>query len=172
VVSLDFSVTYSFRPYHGLGVDSDPSQNEYQEHFLEVKAAGAWGLQPHHLHVPNVMKSGSLNSWNPLGTCTGLQKNYVMEPAFQFHADRIPCTMLAVSVSWLFASRCSLRRIPLMPSQSMWVLYLHMTHEIHLFYNLFSESNNIGNDNKQRWVCFECFFYFLGWLCKTEGERR
>ena len=49
VVSLDFSVTYSFRPHHGPGVDSAPSENEYQEHFLGVKAA-------HHLHVPNVMK--------------------------------------------------------------------------------------------------------------------
>jgi hypothetical protein len=41
VVSLDFSVTYSFRPYHGPGVDSAPSENEYQEHFLGIKAAGA-----------------------------------------------------------------------------------------------------------------------------------
>ena len=40
-VSLDFSVTYSFRPYHGPGVDSAPSENEYQEHFLGLKAAGA-----------------------------------------------------------------------------------------------------------------------------------
>jgi hypothetical protein len=32
VVSLDFSVTYSFRPYHGPGVDSAPRENEYQEH--------------------------------------------------------------------------------------------------------------------------------------------
>jgi hypothetical protein len=56
VVSLDFAVTYSFRPYHGPGVDSAPSENEYQEHSLEVKAAGAWGWQPHHLDVPNVMK--------------------------------------------------------------------------------------------------------------------
>jgi len=56
VVSLDFSVTHSFRLYHGPGVDSAPSENEYQEHFLEVKAAGAWGWQPHNLHVPNVMK--------------------------------------------------------------------------------------------------------------------
>jgi hypothetical protein len=30
-------------------------------HLLGVKAAGAWGWQPHHLHVLNVMKSGSLN---------------------------------------------------------------------------------------------------------------
>jgi len=55
-VSLDFSVTYSFRPYHGPGVDSAPSENEYQEHFMGVKAVGAWGWQPHHLHAPNVME--------------------------------------------------------------------------------------------------------------------
>jgi len=60
VVSLDFSVTYSFQPYHGPGVDSGPSENEYQEHFLGVKAAGAWGWQPHHLHVSNLMKLASL----------------------------------------------------------------------------------------------------------------
>ena len=35
-----FSVTYSFRPYHGPGVDSASSENEYQEHFLGVKASG------------------------------------------------------------------------------------------------------------------------------------
>jgi len=40
-LSLDFSVTYSFRPYHGPAVDSASSENEYQEHFLEVKVAGA-----------------------------------------------------------------------------------------------------------------------------------
>jgi hypothetical protein len=40
-MSLNFSVTYSFRPYHGPGIDSTPSENEYQEHFLGVKAAGA-----------------------------------------------------------------------------------------------------------------------------------
>jgi len=34
-------VTYSFRPYHGPGIDSAPSENEYQEHFLGVKAASA-----------------------------------------------------------------------------------------------------------------------------------
>jgi len=41
-------------------VNPTPSENEYQEHFVGVKAAGAWGWWPHH-HVPNVMKSGSLN---------------------------------------------------------------------------------------------------------------
>jgi hypothetical protein len=32
---------------------------------LGIKAAGAWGWQPHHLRVPNVMKSGSLNLLEP-----------------------------------------------------------------------------------------------------------
>jgi len=41
VVSLDFSVTCSFRPYHGPGVDLAPSENEHQEHFLGVQGAGA-----------------------------------------------------------------------------------------------------------------------------------
>jgi hypothetical protein len=41
VVSLDFSVTYSFRMYHGPGVDSASSENDYQENVLGVKAAGA-----------------------------------------------------------------------------------------------------------------------------------
>ena len=50
-----------------LWVDSAPSENEYQEHFLRVKAAGAWGWQPQHLHVPNVMKSGSLSLLEPSG---------------------------------------------------------------------------------------------------------
>ena len=71
---LLFSVTYSFRPYHGPGVDSAPSENEYQEHFLGVKAAGAWSWKPHHLHVPNVMKPGILNLLVPSGphrTCYG-----------------------------------------------------------------------------------------------------
>jgi hypothetical protein len=41
VLSLDFSVAYSFRPYNVPGVDSAPSENEYQEHILGVKAVGA-----------------------------------------------------------------------------------------------------------------------------------
>jgi hypothetical protein len=41
VVSLDFTVTHSFRPQNGPGIDSAPSENEYQEHILWVKVAGA-----------------------------------------------------------------------------------------------------------------------------------
>ena len=57
----------TFWPYHGSGVDSTPSENEYQEYLLGVKVAGAWGWQPYHLHVPNVMKSRSQYLLEPSG---------------------------------------------------------------------------------------------------------
>jgi len=43
------------------GVGSAPNRNEYQEYFLGVKAAGVWSWQLYHLHMPIVLKSGSLN---------------------------------------------------------------------------------------------------------------
>jgi len=36
-----FSLTYSFRPHYGPGVDSASNRTEYQEYFLGVIAAGA-----------------------------------------------------------------------------------------------------------------------------------
>jgi hypothetical protein len=51
------------------------NRNEYQECFLGVKSAGAQGWQPWHLHVPIVMKSGSLNLLEPSGpvkACKGI----------------------------------------------------------------------------------------------------
>jgi len=36
-----FSLTWSFRPHYGPGVDSASNRNEYQECFLGVRAAGA-----------------------------------------------------------------------------------------------------------------------------------
>jgi hypothetical protein len=41
----------------------------------EVKATGAYGWQPHHYHVPIVLKSGSLNLMEPYGpvqACNGI----------------------------------------------------------------------------------------------------
>jgi len=72
VVSLVFAVTYSFSPYHGPGVDSAPSENEYQDHFLGVKAAGAWGWRPHHLHVPNTIEIWEPKRSGTLWTTPGL----------------------------------------------------------------------------------------------------
>ena len=37
----NFSLTLSFRSHCGPGVDSASNRNEYQEHFLGVKAAGS-----------------------------------------------------------------------------------------------------------------------------------
>jgi hypothetical protein len=44
----------------------------YQDYFLRVKEAGAYGSQTYHLHVPIVMKSGSLNLPEPSGPVMGL----------------------------------------------------------------------------------------------------
>jgi len=41
LVSVDFSLTKYSLSHHDPGVDSASNRNEYQEHFLEVKAAGA-----------------------------------------------------------------------------------------------------------------------------------
>jgi hypothetical protein len=35
------SLTKSFRPHYGSGVDSASNRNDYQDYFLKVKAAGA-----------------------------------------------------------------------------------------------------------------------------------
>jgi hypothetical protein len=50
-----------------LEVDSASNRNEYQEHFLGVKAAGAKGWQPYHHPVPLSCNLGTLTCWNPLG---------------------------------------------------------------------------------------------------------
>jgi hypothetical protein len=57
------------------GVNSASNRNEYQEYILGVKAAGAQGRQPCHLHVPIVLKSVSLNLLEPSGpveACNGI----------------------------------------------------------------------------------------------------
>jgi hypothetical protein len=40
--------------------DSASNRNKYQEYFLGLKEAGAYGRQPYHLNVPIFMKSRSL----------------------------------------------------------------------------------------------------------------
>ena len=55
----------SLRSHYGPGVDSASNRNEYQEHFLWVKAACAW--QPYHQPVPLSCNLGTLNSWKSLG---------------------------------------------------------------------------------------------------------
>ena len=53
-----------------LGVDSASNRNEYQEYFLGVKSGRCVGL-----HVPIVLKSGSLNLLEhsgPVQACNGI----------------------------------------------------------------------------------------------------
>ena len=64
------SLTQSFRLHYGPGVDSACIRNEYQEYFLGVKAAGAYGWL-YLLHVPIVWKYGSLNLLEPSGPVQG-----------------------------------------------------------------------------------------------------
>jgi hypothetical protein len=54
-----------------LGVDPNSNRNEYQEYFLGVKAAGAWGWRPNKIHVPTVLKSENLTFLEP---CSGLNR--------------------------------------------------------------------------------------------------
>ena len=59
---------------------SAPSENEYQEHFLGVKAAGAWGWRPYHLHVPNVMKIWEPKPPGTLWATPGLLRDFFFFP--------------------------------------------------------------------------------------------
>ena len=55
LVSLEFFIDVkSLRSRYGHAVDSASNRNEYQKHFLGIKAAGAYGCAV-------VMKSGNLN---------------------------------------------------------------------------------------------------------------
>jgi len=81
-VSLDFSVTYSFRPYHGPGVDSAPSENEYQEHLLGVKADNFTTFT-----CRMSWKSGSLKLLEPSGPH---QACYGTPLPFIFHTQSLP----------------------------------------------------------------------------------
>jgi len=68
LVSLEFFIDIkSFRSQYVTGVDSASNRNEYQEHLLGVKAAGAQGRQPYHHPVPLSWNLGTLTSWKPLG---------------------------------------------------------------------------------------------------------
>jgi hypothetical protein len=71
-----------------MALGSASNRNEYQEYFLGVKAAGAQGWQPCHLHVSIVLKSRSLNLLETSGTvktCNGIAL------PFTFYCTRCAC---------------------------------------------------------------------------------
>ena len=62
----------------GLGSTQPLTEMSIRNISRGVKSAGAWGWHPYHLHVPNVMKSGSLNLLEPsrpVQACTGIAFN-------------------------------------------------------------------------------------------------
>ena len=61
MVSSEIFIDITLPAAYGPGDHSASNRNEYQEYFLGVKAAGA----DNHLHVPIVLKSGSLNLLEP-----------------------------------------------------------------------------------------------------------
>jgi len=65
----------SFRSHYGLGVDSASNRNEYQEHFLGVKATGP---------VPLSWNLGTLTSWNPLGHSRPVTGLLYLTPLWNF----------------------------------------------------------------------------------------
>jgi hypothetical protein len=72
------------------------NRNEYQEYFLWVKAAGSYGWQPCHLHVPILLKSWSpnlLETSGPVKACNGV--------ALPFYEDWEFCHFIYSYVLWL-----------------------------------------------------------------------
>ena len=58
-----------------LGLAESLTEMSTRNVFWGVKAAGAYGWQPYHLHVPNVLKSGSLSLLElsgPVQACNGI----------------------------------------------------------------------------------------------------
>ena len=63
----NFSLTSSFHPHYGPVVNSASNRNRYQEYFLGGLGGRCVRLTIYHLHVPSVLKSGSLNLLEPSG---------------------------------------------------------------------------------------------------------
>jgi hypothetical protein len=112
-------VAGSFRPHYGPGVDSASNRSEYQEYFLGVKAVGAQGWQPCHLHAPIVLKSGSLNLLEPSGpvkACNGIALAFTYTYSFEALLD-IKCV----------TSFCILQQLQKLHSLMRWISKCHIT---------------------------------------------
>jgi hypothetical protein len=58
--------------------------------FWAVKAVGAWGWEPYHLHVPTVLKSGSINLLEPSGpvqACNGIAWHFCVRQTIRYCAN-------------------------------------------------------------------------------------
>jgi len=57
-----------------------------------VKAAGAYGWQPYHLHLPTVLKFGSLNlleTFGPVQACNGIAFTYYLVKTVLFYTNTL-----------------------------------------------------------------------------------
>jgi hypothetical protein len=73
--SIPYGVIGIFHWHNPSGPGVDSASNRTSNTSWGVKPAGAYGWQPYHLHVPIVLKSGSLNLLEPSGTiqaCNGI----------------------------------------------------------------------------------------------------
>jgi hypothetical protein len=70
----------------------------------EVKAAGAYGLQPHNFHVLIVLKSGSLDLWErsgPVQECNGIAL-----PCFALSISPFSFCDIATAVAEIIVKNC------------------------------------------------------------------
>jgi hypothetical protein len=75
MASLQVFIDVTLQPHCVPGFDSSSKRNEYQGYFLGGKGGRYLGLITYHLHVPIVMKLGSLNLLEYLGpvqACIGI----------------------------------------------------------------------------------------------------
>ena len=96
-----FTLTWSFRPHYGSGVDLASNKNEYREYFLGVKAGGVESWKPYHLNVLIVLKSGTLNFLEPSGPVQGLLCLFffIVEEKYILHLPRYKARIIH-SVVW------------------------------------------------------------------------
>ena len=93
----NFSLTQSFWPHYGPGVDSASNRNEYQEYFLRGKSGRCIGLTTLPPYVPIVLKSGSLNILEPSGpvqACNGI--------AFLLYLNRVLTVISFSTIVFVF----------------------------------------------------------------------
>jgi len=94
-----------------LGLTQPLTQMSIRNISWGVKEAGTYGWQPYHLHVPTVMKSGSLNLLKPSGPVQS--RNGTALHLLQYHSDK--CSICQTSVHSLIDSLIHLTIHPSVP---------------------------------------------------------
>jgi hypothetical protein len=112
----DIGIFRWHNPHYGPGVDSTSDRNEYQEYFLGIKAAaGMYGWQTYHLHVPIVLKSGNLNHLEPSGpvqACNGIPLPLPLHVASGTSCFQFSVHFVSAPTVYISGSRISLSSPP------------------------------------------------------------